>query len=109
MDAVSRMICAACDQLPANRSWWLCGSTEVQHPLSGNKRRGHEYTYPLGRWHHQGIPLQGVSSAEMRVRFGPSLKLESKEFHKRFGSDDALIARTDELLGITGPNGRAES
>ncbi len=93
MDRISRLRCVAC---------WAtglcCGKTEVHHLLSGGKRRGHAFTIPLGLYHHQGIPLAGSTTEQMRLLFGPSLRLESKAFHKRYGSDDELLAKVDAFL-----------
>lgn len=60
MAAIKNMPCIACEiererrkverrHMPDSQ----CGPTEVQHLLSGNKRRGHSATIPLGS-HHLG-------------------------------------------------------
>ena len=76
-------------------------SAEIHHLLSGNKRRGHEYTIPLCRFHHQGDPDFGWTANEMAQRIGPSLARESKAFHIAFGSDDELLERVNELIKET--------
>lgn len=78
-----------------------CGTVEVHHTLSGNKRRGHEFTMPLGQWHHRGEPLPDYTKAQMREQFGPSLAEGSKPFHERYGSDEEIMARIDLLIGMT--------
>ena len=87
-----------------------CGLTEVHHLLSGNKRRGHAFTVPLGSWHHRaalvGAYAHLVTRSEMAEFCGPSLAMNSKAFRARYGTDDQLLARTNEL--IHGPNGRDE-
>lgn len=71
---------------------------DYHHCLSGGKRRGHAYGYGNCQWHHVGIPwLTGKAKTE-RAILGPSLKLESKAYHERFGSEDELIAIQNTLL-----------
>lgn len=73
--------------------------TEVHHLLSGNKRRGHLFTIPLCGWHHRGIGSQPVTGGDMTCDLhGPSLALRSKKFHETYGSDNELLALTNELL-----------
>jgi hypothetical protein len=95
MARISRLRCVACWD-----TGLCCGKTEVHHLLSGGKRRGHAYTIPLGLWHHQGIPLLESNTELMRLFFGPSLRLESKAFHERYGSDDELLAKVDALIRV---------
>ncbi len=96
MDRISRMRCVAC---------WMtglcCGRTTVHHLLSGGRRRGHSSSIPLGEWHHQGIPLKGITANEMRLHFGPSLAKESKAFRATYGSDDELLAKVNAVLDAT--------
>lgn len=77
-----------------------CGSVEVHHLLSGNKRRGHLFTIPLCSWHHRGesnlLGWKFLTNAA-----GPSLALGSKAFHIAFGTDDELLERTNKLLERT--------
>lgn len=93
MERISRMRCVACWE-----TGLCCGKTEVHHTLSGGKRRGHSYTIPLGKWHHQGIPLEGSNVKQMRLIFGPSLRLHSKAFKAQYGDDDSLIAKVNQAL-----------
>ena len=97
LETISRLRCVACWD-----SGRVCGHTEVHHlnldGKAGQKRRGHDFTIPLGRWHHQGIPLNGFTSEQMRLFFGPSLKLHSREFRAEYGSDDELLAKVNQLL-----------
>ncbi len=95
MDRISRLRCVACWD-----TGLCCGKTEVHHLTSGGKRRGHAYTVPLGLWHHQGIPLAGSDTEQMRLFFGPSLRLESKAFHEAYGSDDELLAKVNALIQV---------
>jgi hypothetical protein len=69
---------------------------EVHHLKSGNKRIGHQATILLCKWHHQGHTALGKKIAE--EEYGPSLAYGSKPFHERFGSDEFLLDKTNELL-----------
>jgi hypothetical protein len=65
---------------------------------AGQKRRGDEYTIPLSSWHHRGVPHDGRTASAMRVLYGPSLALHSKAFRVHYGTDDVLLAKTDDLI-----------
>ena len=97
MDRIAMMRCVACWD-----TGLCCGNTEVHHlnmfGKAGHKRRGHSYTVPLGRWHHQGIPLNGTTTNQMRLFFGPSLKLHSKAFRATYGSDDDLLMKVNAVI-----------
>ena len=62
---------------------------EVQHLLSGGRRRGHDFTIPLCPYHHRGIG---------RINGEPSMAQGTKPFRERYGSDSSLLALTNELL-----------
>ena len=63
---------------------------------AGQKRRGDEFTIPLCPWHHQRN--SGFCKISyMRENFGPSLK-ESKAFRAKFGTDDELLAKVNDLI-----------
>jgi hypothetical protein len=93
MAILSRIRCVACWD-----TGLTCGRTEVHHLISGGRRRGHSYTISLGLYHHQGIPLPGWTLHQMRTYFGPSLRLESKAFRERYGTDDELLAKVNKHL-----------
>lgn len=80
---------------------WYC-APEIHHlnldGKAGQKRRGDEYTIPLCRWHHQGVVFVAWSLTEMRNKFGPSLKLASRAFRARFGTDDQLLNEVNRLI-----------
>lgn len=96
--AVKALPCVACVIDDRFTELTVCGPTEVHHLLSGNKRRGHMFVLPLGRWHHRAVPFDGLSARQMRSLHGPSLARESKMFRLWYGDDDALLARVNELL-----------
>ena len=70
--------------------------TECHHLLSGNKRRGHQFTIPLCPWHHRAFTH--LSREQARETWGPSLAEGSKPFHERYGSDEELLKMTNELI-----------
>lgn len=80
--------CLACRQL----GWY--GAPDVHHlnlgEHAGQVRRGDEYTIGLCPWHHRGIGKF--------VDIGPSLAKEPVKFRQRFGSDDELLAKQNELI-----------
>lgn len=95
MERLKELPCVACAGTAFGRLL-PCGPTEVHHLISGNKRRGHQFTIPLGSWHHRGSAQRDRLGAEMT--YGPSLALSSKRFHAVFGSDDELLAATNKML-----------
>ncbi len=72
--------------------------TEAHHLLSGGRRRGHAFSIPLCQWHHEGLVRASFNTGTMRIVYGPSLRLESRAFHARYGSDDELLARVNALI-----------
>lgn len=101
MDLVKMMPCIACTIGGTS----VCGPTEVHHlnfdGKAGQKRRGDWFTIPLGRWHHQGIPKNGMSAMRAAIIYGPSLAKSSKRFREFYGTDDELLARVNALLDKT--------
>ena len=69
---------------------------EAHHLLAGGRRRGHAFTIPLCTWHHRA--QSWVPMAQAEAIWGPSLANGSKPFHERYGSDDSLLAKTNEML-----------
>ena len=96
--AVKALPCVACVIDDRFTELTVCGPTEVHHLLSGNKRRGHMFVLPLGRYHHRGEPLDGMSARAMRALHGPSLARQSKLFHAGYGDDASLLARVNAML-----------
>lgn len=76
----------------------VCG--DWNHVKSGNVRLGHSHGWKGCLWHHRGRVGDGWTHAAMRAHFGPSLMDGSALFHRTYGSDDALIAKQRELLGL---------
>lgn len=73
------------------------------HCNSGGLNRGERYTFIACAWHHLGssVEIGGkfLTQSEMARRYGPSLAKGSKTFRATYGSDDELIALTDEQIG----------
>lgn len=91
--------CVACDQ----RGIDMAGSGYVQfHHTAGKKR--HDLTVGLCQWHHLGRPMYEMTHQECREHYGPSLAEGSKPFHAEFGSDDEMLQRQRELLGMSDAN-----
>jgi hypothetical protein len=99
---VKRLPCVACE------------IEEVAQPLpteehhlngggqAGQKRRGDDFSIPLCKWHHQARRPLGMSTDAMTHLYGPSLK-DSRQFRLAYGSDDALLARTNFKLETLEP------
>ena len=71
---------------------------DINHSLTARKRRGHDFTYPLCKWHHVGWLADGYTTETMTKAFGPSLAKGSKPFHAHFGSDDELTDAVGQML-----------
>ena len=55
-----------------------CGVTHIHHrnigDYHGQKQLGQDAVVALGAWHHDGVPMWGMSDDEMREVYGPSFK-----------------------------------
>lgn len=71
---------------------------DANHMLSGGRRKGHDFTYALCKWHHVGWLRDGYTTAMMTAEYGPSLAKGSKPFHAHFGSDEDLFNEQERLL-----------
>lgn len=84
---------------------WMVGGINVYpeiHHLNldgkaGQKKRGDEFTIPLCLWHHQGVPFAHHTKQRMEELYGPSLK-QSRAFRQKFGTDDELLAKVNDLI-----------
>jgi len=73
---------------------------EIQHHLSGRRRRGHDDTVCLCTLHHQGNRLPDPSmgyKAHARL-YGPSFGKEPSRFREMYGNEDAQLAYQERLL-----------
>jgi hypothetical protein len=99
IELVKRLGCICC---MLNRTWGMpaayVGVCEAHHLLSGGRRRGHDATIGLCRWHHQAVPPRPMHEREAIALYGPSVATGSKPFHAMYGSDDELLAFQNALL-----------
>ena len=91
------LVWAEAGNMPLERVATCC---DWDHAKSGNIRRGHSEGFASCAWHHRRIVGDGWTHASMRAHFGPSLMDGSALFHRTYGSDDDLIAKQRELLGL---------
>jgi hypothetical protein len=68
---------------------------------AGQKRRGDEFTIPLCKWHHQAHRMNGFTSEWHYLHLGPSLAKHSREFREKYGLDDELLAKVNDLIRQT--------
>jgi len=74
MEMIKRSIgCIACRMDGVN-----CVPSDAHHILSGGIRKGHRYTIPLCRKHHDEV--------------------NSRAFHLRYGEELSLLRETNELI-----------
>lgn len=78
--------------------------SEVHHlnlgGMAGQKRRGDEFSIPLCSWHHRSEPPEGYTKQRAFLAYGPSLAGHSRLFRALYGSDDALLAKTNAQIGV---------
>lgn len=98
--AVKSGPCVACEVLRQTDVLSGCDGEgcDFHHLLSGGRRRGHMFGIGLDPWHHRAVPLPGMTAAQMRTLFGPSLMDGSKAFAAVFGTDDELLDRQRRYL-----------
>lgn len=72
---------------------------DYDHSKSGNIRRGHDKGFGSCTWHHRKHPVEGMTTAETRAKYGPSLMDGGKTFAAAYGTDDELIALQTMELG----------
>lgn len=78
---------------------------EFNHCKSGNMRRGHLDGFAICTWHHHGrqqLHALGMSAAEARARWGPSMFDQRRAFTEAFGTDDDLIGAQRYVLEQAG-------
>lgn len=75
-----------------------CGPLERHHVLTNGKRTSHSETVGLGKWHHQGSPLDASGHSAMYLEFGPSLALHGRAFTNRYGEARQLVELQNMLL-----------
>lgn len=101
MNRIAVMPCVCCESMKVRQPF----RTEVHHIVSSGYRRlsgGHSSTIPLDSWHHRGICLDGMKSAQMEAIYGPSMALRKREFIKVFGTELQLLERVNASLYSSG-------
>ncbi len=73
---------------------------DAHHLLSGGRRRGHDKTVALCKWHHTGEDIQGIGKDTLYRILGPSYALNKREFEDTFGTDDELLMEQDRLYQL---------
>lgn len=91
IDRLQRIGCICC------RKIGIKSQIDVHHIVEGY-RLGDEFTLPLCPYHHRGDPPDGMSSKEARAYYGPSLRLEKRNFKAKWGSERMLLAEIDALV-----------
>lgn len=93
-DQLQRIGCIACHILGVH------SQADVHHVLTGGRRTGHQDTIPLCPYHHRGVIgcVMGVTNGAPSFDPGPSLADGSKPFHKFFGTQQALLAKVNEMM-----------
>lgn len=87
---------------------WVGQAAEVHHLTiggrHGQKRRGHDFTIGLCRWHHRGespyrvdFSITPDSIAEIR---GPSYHHHARRFREKYGQDDELLELQNQLISL---------
>lgn len=86
----------------ANAPGGVINPHEIHHQnfdgRAGQRKLGDEFTIPLCRWHHRGIPPSGMLTMGARSLLGPSMALQSKAFRLTYGKDPQLLQFTNEIL-----------
>lgn len=100
---VKRLECVCCEIEDVPQP----SPTEAHHlnldGHAGQKRLGDEYQIPICGWHHRAVRRMGMGCDAMTRLYGPSLALDSKQFHFAYGSDMELHAATQHKLARLEP------
>jgi hypothetical protein len=79
---------------------FLNAHAEIHHIVDQAYRKGDHRSYGNCSWHHRGIPWDGLQAHDMEPRIGPSMRLNSKAYHDRYGSELDLLQVQDFVLGL---------
>jgi len=92
-DKLQAIGCLAC------RHYGYVQPADIHRILVGTKRSGNQATIPLCPYHHRNVWNDRFKSKALaQALLGPSLAENSKAFHERFGSDEALLAEVERLI-----------
>jgi hypothetical protein len=79
---------------------------DIHHLVDKGSRKasgGNAASICLCPWHHRSVIPDGKTERYMREIYGPSLRLESKEFHRVYGTDRYLLGYVNNLLAGVSP------
>lgn len=96
-EALRELGCVACRL----EKWHGNLPVEIHHLVDKGYRKhsgGNQATIGLCTWHHRGEPIMGHTLTWMRGIYGPSMRLESREFARVYGTQRELLARVNEML-----------
>jgi Recombination enhancement, RecA-dependent nuclease len=79
---------------------FLNSHAEIHHVVEQAYRKGDHRSYSNCAWHHRGIPWEGLQARAMEALLGPSMRLNSKAYHDRYGSELDLIQVQDFVLHL---------
>lgn len=71
---------------------------DIHHLLEAGRRLGHDQTIALCPWHHRGVAHSHAAPSLMEHLKGPSLAIDSRAFHARYGDDQSLLDMQNERL-----------
>lgn len=76
------------------------GNQEIHHLTRGGRRRGHDVSICLCRYHHTGDHLPQIDRGYMAqaLIYGPSFGKGRSSFEAIYGSDDGLLAYQNHVL-----------
>jgi hypothetical protein len=99
--AVMRKLGCLCCRLNRMRGMLATGMVlEHHHLTSSGRRRGHDESIELCRFHHQGdkFPLVEHGYKANAKVYGPSYGKEKKEFRRVYGDDAVLLDYQNRLI-----------
>ena len=109
LETVKRLGCICCMlNREISKPTAYFGPCDAHHLLSGGRRRGHDFTIGLCKWHHQAEPpYSSMGMVQAIELFGPTVASGSKPFHGLYGTDDELLEFQDALLALHQSTGYA--
>jgi hypothetical protein len=94
-DALQRYGCVAC------RIDGCHSLGDIHHIVDKGYRKhsgGNQSTFVLCQYHHRGVLPPGHTVASACLAFGPSLRHQSKLFHKIYGTQRELLAKVNAAI-----------
>jgi hypothetical protein len=96
-DALRRIGCLPClkDRIRSE--------IDIHHLTDKGTRKlsgGNKASIPCCPWHHRGQPPDGWRPSDAYEFYGPSLRLQKREFTARYGTERELLAEVDALIKV---------